>query len=174
METVGQGDEGVRRLPAGRKAELATYVTEVGEASVAKLAQRFDVSVDTIRRDLDALDAEGHLIRTHGGAVGVTAAPKPEFGVDVRMRMQSDAKNAIAVIAAGLISDGMVLMVNAGTTTLAIARHLRDHRQLTIATNSLQLAAVLPPEVVARDIDDDERDGAEGRGGRPPCRSCTP
>jgi len=138
-------------LPAGRKAELAAYVTEVGEASVAKLAQRFDVSVDTIRRDLDALDAEGHLIRTHGGAVGATAAPRPEFGVEVRMRMQSAAKDAIGEIAAGLVTDGMVLMVNAGTTTLAIARHLREHRQLTIATNSLVLPAVLPSEVV-RDL----------------------
>ena len=122
MVMVGTGDEGVRRLPAGRKAELAAYVAEVGEASVATLAERFNVSVDTIRRDLDALDAEGHLIRTHGGAVGVGAAPKPEFAVDVRMRMQADAKDAIGELAASLVADGMVLMMNAGTTTLAIGR----------------------------------------------------
>lgn len=148
---VGQGDEGVRRLPAGRKAELAAYVAEVGEASVARLAERFEVSVDTIRRDLDALDADGHVIRTHGGAVSTTAAPKPEFAVDIRMRMQAGAKEAIGALAAGLVSDGMVLMMNAGTTTLAIARHLHDRRQLTVATNSLQLPAELPPEVV-RDL----------------------
>ncbi|RIX26645.1 DeoR/GlpR family DNA-binding transcription regulator [Amnibacterium setariae] len=151
MVMLGQGDEGGRRLPAGRKAELASYVAEVGEASVARLAERFEVSVDTIRRDLDALDAEGHLIRTHGGAVSVTAAPRPEFGVDVRLRMQSDAKDAIGALAARLVADGMVLMMNAGTTTQAIARHLRDRRELTIATNSLTLPAVVPPEVV-RDL----------------------
>lgn len=151
MVMVGQGDDGVRRLPAGRKAELAAYVAEAGEASVATLAERFGVSVDTIRRDLDALDADGHLIRTHGGAVGALAAPRPEFAIDVRMRMQPDAKDAIGALAAGLVADGMVLMMNAGTTTLAIARHLCDKRQLTIATNSLQLPAELPPEVV-RDL----------------------
>lgn len=149
---IGTSDEGARRLlPAGRKAELAAYVSEVGEASVATLADRFKVSVDTIRRDLDALDAEGHLIRTHGGAVGVGAAPKPEFALDVRMRMQVDAKDAIGAVAASLVTDGMVLMVNAGTTTLAIGRHLQDKRQLTIATNSLRLPTVLSPEVV-RDL----------------------
>lgn len=151
MVMVGAGDEGVRRLPAGRKAELAAYVAEVGEASVATLAERFGVSVDTIRRDLDALDADGHLIRTHGGAVIPTAAPKPEFAVGVRMRMQADAKEAIGAIAASLVADGMVLMLNAGTTTLAIARHLTGRRELTVATNSLQVPAELPPEVV-RDL----------------------
>ncbi|MEW1960257.1 DeoR/GlpR family DNA-binding transcription regulator [Kineococcus sp. NPDC059986] len=150
--STGPSDEATRRqLPAGRKAELAAYVADVGEASVAALADRFNVSVDTIRRDLDALDAEGHLIRTHGGAVGVSAAPRPEFELDTRMRMQADAKDAIGAVAASLVTDGMVLMMNAGTTTLAIARHLRDKRQLTIATNSLRLPAVLSPDVV-RDL----------------------
>ena len=148
---TGQSDEGVRRLPAGRKAELAAYIAEVGEASVAKLAERFDVSVDTIRRDLDALDGDGYLIRTHGGAVSVSASPSPEFAVAVRMRMQAGAKDAIGAIAAGLVTDGMVLMMNAGTTTLAIARHLRERRELTIATNSLQLPPEIPQEVV-RDL----------------------
>lgn len=151
MVILSAQDESVRRLPAGRKAELAAYVAEVGEASVARLAERFQVSVDTIRRDLDALDADGHLIRTHGGAVSSTAAPKPEFGLDVRLRMQPEAKDAIGRLAAGLVSDGMVLMMNAGTTTLAVARQLRDRRELTIATNSLQLPNEIAPEVV-RDL----------------------
>ena len=122
---VTQPDEGARRLPAGRKAQLAAYVAEVGEASVARLAERFEVSVDTIRRDLDSLDAEGYLIRTHGGAVSVAAPPRsPSSALDVRTRMQAGAKEKIGAAAAALVSDGMVLMVNAGTTTLALARHL--------------------------------------------------
>lgn len=145
------GEEGARRLPAGRKAELAAYVTEVGEASVVRLAERFEVSVDTIRRDLDALDAESYLIRTHGGAVSLSALPRPEFGLDVRMRMQTEAKEAIGAAAAALVTDGMVLMINAGTTTLAVARHLRERRELTIATNSLRFPAEIAPEGV-RDL----------------------
>ncbi len=127
------------------------YVAEVGEASVAKLAEKFVVSVDTIRRDLDSLDTEGYLIRTHGGAVSVAASPKPEFGLDIRTRMQAGAKEKIGAAAAALVSDGMVLMVNAGTTTLALARHLGERRELTMATNSLRLPAEIAPEAV-RDL----------------------
>jgi DeoR family fructose operon transcriptional repressor len=140
-----------RRLPAGRKAALASYVTEVGQVTVAQLAERFDVSFDTIRRDLDQLDSEGVLIRTHGGAVSLSAVPRPDTGLDVRMRMQASAKEQIGALAAGLVTDGAAIIVNAGTTTLAVVRHLRDQRDLTIATNSLQLPAEISPDVV-RDL----------------------
>ncbi|MFP7762300.1 DeoR/GlpR family DNA-binding transcription regulator [Marisediminicola sp. LYQ85] len=140
-----------RRLPAGRKAELASFVAESGEVTVARLAERFEVSVDTIRRDLDQLDADGHVIRTHGGAVSLSAVPRPEFGLDVRIRMQPAAKEAIGIIGAGLVRDGMVLMINAGSTALAVARNLRDRRELTIATNSLRLPDEIAPEAI-RDL----------------------
>ncbi|GCD19765.1 D-beta-D-heptose 1-phosphate adenosyltransferase [Cellulomonas algicola] len=136
-----------RRLPAGRKAELAAYVAEVGEVTVAQLADRFDVSADTIRRDLDALDADGVLIRTHGGAVSTSAIPRPDTGLDVRMRLQTTAKERIGALAATLVHDGSAIVVNAGTTTLALARHLADHSDLTIATNSLRLATEIAPKV---------------------------
>jgi DeoR/GlpR family transcriptional regulator of sugar metabolism len=136
-----------RRLPAGRKAELAAYVAEVGEVTVGRLAERFDVSADTIRRDLDQLDSDGVLIRTHGGAISLSAAPRPDTGLDVRARMQASAKDAIGALAASLIPDGASLLINAGTTTLALTRHLRDHRDLTIATNSLAIPAEIAPKI---------------------------
>ena len=80
------------RLPAGRKADLAAYVAEMGQVTVSALADRFAVSSDTIRRDLDQLDAEGLLIRTHGGAVSTTTLPRPDTGLDIRMRLQIRAK----------------------------------------------------------------------------------
>ncbi|MBK6870391.1 MAG: DeoR/GlpR transcriptional regulator [Kineosporiaceae bacterium] len=141
-------ENSARRLPAGRKAELAAYVAEVGQVTVARLAKRFDVSADTIRRDLDHLDGEGVLIRTHGGAVSLTAFPRPDSGLDVRARVQASAKDRIGALAAGLIADGSSVVINAGTTTLALVRHLREHRDLTIATNSLAIPAELAPSVV--------------------------
>ncbi|WOF22067.1 DeoR/GlpR family DNA-binding transcription regulator [Microbacterium betulae] len=132
-----------RRLPAGRKAELAAYVAANRQVTVAELAERFAVSIDTVRRDLDQLDAEGRLIRTHGGAVSTDAGAPPDQGLGVRMRMRAEEKETIGELAARLVPDGAVVVVNSGTTTLAVARHLRDHRDLTIATNSL----VLPGEV---------------------------
>jgi DeoR/GlpR family transcriptional regulator of sugar metabolism len=144
-------NSGSRRLPAGRKSDLAAYVSEMGEVTVAKLAERFDVSLDTIRRDLDQLDTDGVLIRTHGGAISPSALPRPDTGLDVRRRVQIAAKDKIGAIAAGLVDDGSAILINAGTTTLALARQLRDHRDLTVATNSLLVPSELPPTAV-RDL----------------------
>jgi DeoR family transcriptional regulator, fructose operon transcriptional repressor len=144
-------NSGSRRLPAGRKSDLAAYVSEVGEVTVAKLAERFDVSLDTIRRDLDQLDADGVLIRTHGGAISPSAVPRPDTGLDVRRRVQIAAKEKIGAIAAGLVEDGSAILINAGTTTLAVAGQLRDHRDLTVATNSLLIPSEIAPGAV-RDL----------------------
>lgn len=134
-----------RRLPAGRKADLAAYVEEVGRVTVADLAEHFSVSIDTIRRDLDQLDREGVVVRTHGGAVSASDTPGRDRGLDVRLRMQVGEKEAIAKLAADLVEDGQVIMLNGGTTTLAVARALRNHRDLTIATNNLRIPAELSP-----------------------------
>ena len=61
-----------RHLPAGRKARLAAYVAEAGQVTVGTLAEHLGVSIDTIRRDLDQLSAEGVLVRTYGGAVSLS------------------------------------------------------------------------------------------------------
>lgn len=145
------GESGLRRLPAGRKADLAAYVAEAGEVTVAELAQHFDVSSDTIRRDLDQLDAEGILVRTHGGAISNAPAGRPEILVDVRMKLNPQVKERIAKVAATLVPDNSALLINGGTTTLALARALAARRGLTIATNNLILPQEIPPDVV-RDI----------------------
>lgn len=139
------------RFPASRQADLASFVTEKGQVTVADLATRFDVSPDTIRRDLDQLDADGILIRTHGGAVSLSAVPRADTGVDIRMRLQTSAKDRIGALAASLVTDGTVLMINAGTTSLSMARHLKDQRELTIATNNLRIPAEISPKV-CRDL----------------------
>jgi DeoR family transcriptional regulator, fructose operon transcriptional repressor len=136
-----------RRLPAGRQADLTAYLAEVGEVTVTTLAQRYKVSPDTIRRDLDQLDADGFLVRTHGGAISVATLPPRDAGLNVRLHLQTEEKEQIGRLAAGLVRDRSVLMINAGTTTLAVARHLREHRELTIATNNLRLPSQIAPEV---------------------------
>lgn len=149
MDTIpaeGSGDR-VRHLPAGRRTDLSRFVAENGQVTVAILAERYGVSIDTIRRDLDQLDADGVLVRTHGGAVSGTSRPPIDRGLDVRLRMQPEEKEAIAERASELVEDGSVIIINAGTTALAVARHLRDHRDLTIATNNLRLPAEIAPSV---------------------------
>lgn len=136
---------GKRRLPAGRKAELAAYVEQTGQVTVADLAEHFGVSIDTIRRDLDQLDRDGVLIRTHGGAISSADGQVRDRGLDVRLRLRAKEKERIAQVAVNLIEDGAVVMLNAGTTTLAVARALRNHRDLTIATNNLRIPAEIAP-----------------------------
>ena len=146
MTNSDDAGERARQLPAGRRAALADYVGRHGQVTVAQLAERFDVSIDTVRRDLDQLDAEGQLIRTHGGAVSATSTAPKDSGLDVRLRMQVEEKEAIARRAVQLVSDGSVVMLNGGTTTLAVARNLRGHHDLTIATNNLRIPAEVPPK----------------------------
>jgi DeoR family fructose operon transcriptional repressor len=140
-----------RRLPAGRKAQLAAYVAEAGEVTVGALAERFGVSIDTIRRDLDQLSADGVLVRTYGGAVSQSSLPAVDRAVDVRLNLQEPEKEEIAALAASLVEDGSIIMINGGTTTLALARNLRNHRDLTVATNNLLVPSALPPSAV-RDL----------------------
>lgn len=134
-----------RRLPAGRKADLAAYVEQAGQVTVGDLAEHFGVSIDTVRRDLDQLDREGVLIRTHGGAVSAANGQFKDSTLDVRLRVQTEEKERIARLAAGLVENGSVVMINAGTTTLAVARALRNHHDLTIATNNLRIPAEIAP-----------------------------
>lgn len=145
------GDDQPLRLPAGRKADLAAYVSEAGQVTVGTLASHFGVSADTIRRDLDQLDADGVLIRTHGGAVSLSVMSATEKKLDVRLRLQTSAKERIGALAAGLVENGSVIMINAGTTTLAVVRHLRNHRELTVATNNLRIPTEISPDV-CRDL----------------------
>ncbi|MFI7602179.1 DeoR/GlpR family DNA-binding transcription regulator [Actinoplanes sp. NPDC049681] len=144
-------DERQRHLPAGRKAQLAAYVAEAGQVTVGELADRFGVSIDTVRRDLDHLSAEGVLVRTYGGAVSLATISRTDRAVDQRLALQEQEKEKIAALAAALVQDGSTIMINGGTTTLAVARELRQHRDLTVATNNLLVPGALAPTAI-RDI----------------------
>jgi len=139
-----------RHLPAGRKARLAAYVAETGQVTVAALAERFGVSIDTIRRDLDQLSADGVLVRTYGGAVSLSTVSRVDRAVDIRLNLQEAEKEKIAALALALVEDGSTIMINGGTTTLALARKLHNHRDLTVATNNL----LVPPALSTTAIRD--------------------
>lgn len=144
-------DERQRHLPAGRKAQLAAHVADTGQVTVAEVAERFGVSIDTVRRDLDQLAAEGILVRTYGGAVSLSTVFRADRAVDQRLTVQEQEKEKIAALAAVLVQDGSTIMINGGTTTLAVARNLGQHRDLTVATNNLLVPGALPPTAI-RDI----------------------
>lgn len=135
-------------LPASRRSALIQLVLERGQATVLELAERFQVSPDTIRRDLDHLSRRGLLSRTHGGAV----VAEPLVGADApftsRLNVNHAAKLRIARAAARLIASGETLIVNGGSTTLAFARELGAISGLTVVTNNLSVPAALPHAAV--------------------------
>jgi DeoR family transcriptional regulator, fructose operon transcriptional repressor len=127
-----------------RQQAIAELVMSKGRASVTDLAQAYDVTTETVRRDLAVLDRAGLVRRVHGGAVPVRALHGIEAGVIERESTRADAKEAIARAAAEFlpISGGSVLL-DAGTTTARVATHLPADRELTVVTNSVPIAARL-------------------------------
>ncbi len=127
-----------------RQQAIASLVIANGRASVAELAQAYDVTTETVRRDLAALDKAGVLRRVHGGAVPVRALHLVEAGVGERETTRAEHKDAIAAAAADLLPhSGATVLLDAGTTTARVAAHLPTDRELVVVTNSVPIAAHL-------------------------------
>jgi len=127
-----------------RQQAIASLVISKGRASVAELAQAYDVTTETVRRDLAILDRAGVLRRVHGGAVPVRALHLVEAGVGERETTRSEYKDAIAVAAAEFFPlSGASILFDAGTTTARIAAQLPTDRELVVVTNSVPIAARL-------------------------------
>jgi len=108
---------------------------------VEDLAARFDVTVQTIRRDLSELADMGKLDRVHGGAVlrsGVS-----NIGYEDRRALNAEAKARIAQMCAQDIPDGASVFLNIGTSTEAVAHQLLDHKDLMVVTNNMNVANIL-------------------------------
>ncbi|WP_026919378.1 DeoR/GlpR family DNA-binding transcription regulator [Gordonia shandongensis] len=132
-------------LVAERRALVLAAVTERGAVRATDLADELGVSVMTIRRDLEQLEAAGELSKVHGGAVSTThldGVRGLEPPAALKAEREPAAKRAIAARAVDLIDDGMTVALGAGTTTLELARLLRG-RDITVVTNSMSIFALL-------------------------------
>lgn len=106
------------------------------------LSKALGVSPATVRRDLTELEKRGLIRRTHGGALPLSGTSfEPTVGQ--KSTEQVEEKRRIGKVAASLVRDGETIILDAGTTTLEIARALSGRRDLTVVTNSLSIAAEL-------------------------------
>lgn len=124
-----------------RHPEILEIARAEGKVLVEDLARRFNVTVQTIRRDLTELANAGKLERVHGGAIlpsGVTNILYEE-----RRRLNAPAKVAIGSACAAAIPESCSIFLDIGTTTEAVARALIDHRNLMVVTNNLNVARIL-------------------------------
>jgi DeoR family glycerol-3-phosphate regulon repressor len=124
-----------------RQLEILEIARADGRVVVESLAERFNVTLQTIRRDLTELANEGLLDRVHGGATIRTGVAN--FAYDQRRRMFETAKAAIGKACAQAIPDDCSLILNLGTTTEAVARELLHHKNITVVTNNINVANIL-------------------------------
>jgi DeoR/GlpR family transcriptional regulator of sugar metabolism len=110
--------------------------------SVSELSQLFGVSEVTIRADLQALADDNLLVRTHGGAVPAGRG-LPDISLSMRRQQQVTEKSRIGEAGATLVADGDAIFLDTSSTALAIAQRLKEHRHLTIISNSLAIAQEL-------------------------------
>ena len=125
-----------------RQKQIRELIARRGECSIEELVEQLGVSGMTIRRDLQTLADQRKVIRTHGGAA-MAERVSFEFEFLNRVKEHQAAKAAIAVVAAAQVEDGESVMLDSGTTTLELAKHLRGKQSLTIITSCLPIAAQL-------------------------------
>ena len=124
-----------------RRTKILAMLREQGSVQVAPIAHQFGVSTQTIRQDLKFLTNLGMATRSYGGAVlHGQAVPAPEEEVHVRRRIHSSEKSHIGRAAAAMIQPGDSVILDSGTTTLQIAKHLPDDIEVRIVTNDLAIA----------------------------------
>lgn len=128
-------------LKADRMAAILEHLAEAGSVDVARISADLSVSPATLRRDLKALQEQGLLVRTHGGAV----ASGVGFELPLRHReaRRQPQKRAIGRLAASLVPEGAVVGMTGGTTATEVARALKNDAGITVVTNALNIAADL-------------------------------
>lgn len=128
-----------------RKEEIINLLSEQRSVSTVELAERFNVSLETIRRDFKELEEIKMIRRVHGGAILYT-----EYGIEpdytYRTAENYNEKFLIGKKAAELVKDGESIIIDIGTTSLEFARFLKGKKNLTVLTNSLKIAYELMSE----------------------------
>lgn len=125
-----------------RQKQILSLLGRQGRLSVAEIVREFSISEATARRDLESLASQGKAQRVHGGVISLEQAP-PELPILEREGEQADEKARIGRAAARLVADKETIFLGSGTTVVEVARNLRDHKQLTVITNSLPVLNVL-------------------------------
>ena len=125
-------------LAIERRNLILGKLQEEGKVIVTALSQEFGVSEETIRRDLEKLESDGYAVKAYGGAV-LNENNNTELPFIVRKNKNVTAKQKIASMAAGLIKDGDCVMLDASSTAVFVAKHLKEKKNMTVITNSIEI-----------------------------------
>jgi DeoR family transcriptional regulator of aga operon len=135
-------------FPEERRTVILNILNQAGRCRVIDLARELAVSEVTVRQDLDIMEKQGLLNRTHGGAILIA---KRGFERSFQFEETSfrDEKARIGLAAAELVSDGETIILDVGTTVTEVARNIQSRKGLTVVTNALNIAMLLEdsPEI---------------------------
>lgn len=133
-----------RLLTEQRRRNVLDLVDQQGQVTVTDMARRFSISAVTIRHDLDALASVGAVVRSHGGAVRRLEATQ-DYSLRAKETLHREEKIRIGRAAAELVRPGETIILDSGTTTVEVARHLKKLKtqSLTVITNALNIAVEL-------------------------------
>ncbi len=132
-------------IPAARQKLIYDIVRSKGIVKVTELSEKLNVSEITIRRDLDTLERQGLLERTHGGAI-YTQRMKTEPLYVQKNRLYREEKEAIGRATCELLEDGDTLLINSGSTTLQVIRHITN-KDIRVITSNLGAVTDPNPEI---------------------------
>lgn len=124
-----------------RRREILDVLERDATVQIAELSKHLGVSRETVRKDLQILDQEGLVTQVRGGAVGRQHAPESAY--HARRGANLQAKQSIAAKAATLVTPGMTIFLDYGTTTFALAKKIAEMDDLTVVTASIPIAASL-------------------------------
>ena len=120
-----------------RKQKILEILQSDGTVSTSELAEFFDTSHITIRRDLAKLESMGLVHRVHGGIIGTSAGNRMELSFFEKCKLNLEEKRRIGQKASEMVSMGDTVMVDAGTTTLQFAKQIKDKMGIHVLTNSI-------------------------------------
>ena len=125
-------------LAIERKNEIMNKLKAEQRVLVSELATYYGVTEETIRRDLDKLEKEGYATKTYGGAIWGNST-KTDLSYTIRNKTNVEAKTTIGKLVSDLIEDGDHIMLDDSSTSLYIAKHLKEKKKLTVITNSIEI-----------------------------------
>ena len=140
--TIGSRNAG-HMLVGERRQHILHVIQTEGRALVDDLSESLGISRITIRKDLDFLQAKGLIERTHGGALPIQHGTLADPTLKEKEKEHHAEKLRIAVAAAKLVQEGQCVMLDSGTTTMALTRVLKRFESLTVITNAVNIAAEL-------------------------------
>lgn len=131
-----------KRSTVDRRNEILKRLQDQGKVKVDELSKSFSVSSVTIRNDLEFLEEKGIIHRIYGGAL-IREVVSHDKELDEKQKLHAEEKKEIGQAAANMILDGESIVLDSGTTTLAIAEAIKEKQDLTVMTNAINIAVEL-------------------------------